>query len=216
MQDCLRVRDRSGSVSRLHMTSLIYPLSSILERLDLKTLFPAAHPLEIELGSGDGSFLAEYARRHPEHNFIGVERLLGRMRKLDRKGQRAGLTNLRGVRIESSYFLEYLLPPHSALALHIYFPDPWPKRKHHRHRLINERFPVIAQQALAPGGTVYLRTDDLDYFTQMTAVFAASAAFRAVDTPTELADLQTDFEQGFRARGIATLRAAYRVQSSEG
>src|ERR1017187_7111140 len=104
--------------------SLIYPLPSIIERIDLGKLFPGDAPLEVELGSGDSSFLVEYARRHAGHNFIGVERLLGRIRKLDRKGRRAGLTNLRGVQIESSYFLQYLLPPHSASALHVYFPDP--------------------------------------------------------------------------------------------
>ena len=191
--------------------SLIYTLPSIVERIDLAKLFPTDQPLEVELGSGDGSFLAEYARRHPEHNFIGVERLLGRIRKLDRKGRRAGLTNLRGVRIESSYFLEYLLPPRSAVALHIYFPDPWPKRKHRRHRLINERFPALARQALAPGGTVYLRTDDEDYFEQMLAVFEPCQDFRPVETPGELAALLTDFEKDFQARGIKTLRAAYRV-----
>src|SRR5690242_18371879 len=94
-------------------TSLIYDLPSIIERLDPVALFPKAQPLEVELGCGDATFLVELARRHPERNFIGVERLLGRLRKLDRKGHRAGLVNLRGVRIESSYFLEYLLPPHS-------------------------------------------------------------------------------------------------------
>ena len=78
----------------------------------------------------------------PDRNFIGVERLLGRIRKLDRKGRRAGLTNLRGVQIESSYFLQYLLPPRSASVLHIYFPDPWPKKKHRKYRLINESFPA--------------------------------------------------------------------------
>jgi tRNA (guanine-N7-)-methyltransferase len=165
----------------------------------------------VELGSGDASFLAEYARRHPGHNFIGVERLLGRMRKLDRKGRRAGLTNLRGVRIESSYFLEYLLPPGSAAALHIYFPDPWPKRKHRRHRLINERFPMLARQALARGGRVYLRTDDEDYFQQMVAVFEPCNNFRPVETPGDLAELLTDFEKDFQSRGVKTLRAAYRV-----
>ena len=190
--------------------SLIYPLSSIVERVDLANLFPADQPLEVELGSGDGSFLAEYARQHTGHNFIGVERLLGRIRKLDRKGRRAGLTNLRGVRIESSYFLEYLLPPHSAVALHIYFPDPWPKRKHRRHRLINERFPALARQALAPGGAVYLRTDDRDYFEQMLGVFAAASAFSPVETPGDLSALLTDFEKDFQARGTQTLRAAYR------
>ncbi len=190
--------------------SLIYPLPSVVERIDLARIFPTAQPLEVELGSGDGSFLAEYAGKRPEHNFIGVERLLGRLRKLDRKGQRAGLTNLRGIRIECSYFLEYLLPPASAVALHIYFPDPWPKRKHRRHRLINERFPTLARQALARGGTVYLRTDDADYFEQMVSVFGADAGFQAVETPTELAGLLTDFERDFTARGVKTLRAAYR------
>jgi tRNA (guanine-N7-)-methyltransferase len=195
-------------------TSLIYTLPSIVERIDLAKLFPTAQPLEVELGSGDGSFLAEYARLHPEHNFIGVERLLGRVRKLDRKGRRAGLTNLRGVRIECSYFLEYLLPPASALALHIYFPDPWPKRKHHRHRLINDRFPLLARQALTPGGTVYLRTDDEDYFRQMIAVFASGAGFRQTETPEALAARLTDFERDFLTRGVGTLRAAYRAEDA--
>src|SRR5215813_4009842 len=138
------------------MTGVVYALPSIVEPLDLPELFPRFQPLEIELGSGDGSFLVTYAQQQPEHNFIGVERLLGRLRKLERKGRHAHLANLRGVRIESAYFLRYLLPPHSAVALHIYFPDPWPKRKHWRHRFINERFPEIAKRALTPGGTVYL------------------------------------------------------------
>ncbi len=189
--------------------NLIYTLPSIVERINLASLFPSDQPLEVELGSGDSSFLAGYAVLHPGHNFIGVERLLGRMRKLDRKGQRACLTNLRGVRIESSYFLEYVLPPGSAVALHIYFPDPWPKRKHRRHQLINERFPPLARQALAPGGTVYLRTDDEDYFQQMVTVFGPYRDFREVETPEELAGLLTDFEKDFQGRGIKTLRTAY-------
>ena len=68
--------------------NLVYELPSIVERLDLAKLFPKCQPLEVELGCGDASFLAEYARRHPQKNFIGVERLLGRMRKLDRKSTR--------------------------------------------------------------------------------------------------------------------------------
>jgi tRNA (guanine-N7-)-methyltransferase len=191
--------------------NLVYDLTSIVQQIDLAALFPQARPLEVELGCGDASFLADYARRHPERNFVGVERLLGRMRKLDRKGRRAGLTNLRGVQIESSYFLRYLLPPHSAFALHVYFPDPWPKKRHHKNRLINESFPRLAQGALVAGGDVYLRTDDADYFAQMTGVFGASREFQRMETPPELAELPTDFEREFRARGIQTLRAAYRT-----
>ena len=194
---------------------MVYDLPSIVERLNLAQLFPKTQPLEVELGCGDASFLVEYARRHPDRNFIGVERLLGRIRKLDRKGRRAGLTNLRGVRIESSYFLQYLLPPRSASALHIYFPDPWPKKKHHKYRLINEHFPEITRTALAPGGVVYFRTDDKDYFAQITEVFGASRKFQRVETPAELAELPTDFEREFLARGIQTLRAAYRKWNDE-
>lgn len=192
----------------------IYELSSILNRLELSQLFPAPQPLEVELGSGDGSFLVDYALTHPECNVIGVERLLGRIRKMGRKAERAGLKNLRGIRIESSYFLKYLLPPHSAHALHIYFPDPWPKRKHRRHRLINEGFPGLAQGALQRSGVVYFRTDDSDYFEQMCAVFAANPVFQSVTTPPELAGLLTDFEKEFVSRGLNTLRAAYRVRDN--
>ena len=191
------------------MPDLICAFSSVTEPINLAYLFPISQPLEVELGCGDASFLAEYARQHPEVNFLGVERLLGRLRKLDRKGRRNASANLRGVRIESAYLLEYLLPPNVTTALHIYFPDPWPKKKHRKHRLINERFSALAWHALAPGGVVYLRTDDEDYFGQMTDVFAADARFQPVVTPVDLASVLTDFEREFNARGIATRRAAY-------
>ena len=188
---------------------LIYQLGSIVARIALKNLFSTIRPLEIELGSGDGSFLVQYAAAHPERNFVGIERLLGRLRKIDKKGRQAGLNNLRVIRIESAYFLRYLLPAHTVAGLHIYFPDPWPKRKHRRHRLINDQFPELARQALAPGGLVYLRTDDSDYFDQMTRVFCASRGFQKTETPAELAAIRTDFEEDFNRRGIVTLRAAY-------
>ena len=84
--------------------TLIHQLTSITERLDVATVFAVNKPLEVELGSGDGSFLVNYAKLHPEQNFLGVERLLGRLRKLGRKGLRAKLANLRALRIESAYF----------------------------------------------------------------------------------------------------------------
>ena len=190
--------------------TLIFRLPSIVDRIDLASIFPHSHqPLEVELGSGDGSFLVNYAKLHPERNFLGVERLLGRLRKLDRKGLRASLTNLRGLRIESAYFLEYLLPRHSVSALHVYFPDPWPKRKHRKNRLVNARFTEIVRQALATRGVVCLRTDDEDYFQQMVTVFVADSAFQLMETPAELSAVVTDFERNFNARGVATLRAAY-------
>jgi tRNA (guanine-N7-)-methyltransferase len=191
--------------------NLIVELRSIVEPLVLSDLFTSPQPLEVELGCGDASFLLEWAQRNRERNFIGVERLLGRITKVDRKGRRAGLQNLRGVRIESSYFLQYLLPAHSAEAIHIYFPDPWPKKRHHKNRLINEGFPALAQAALIPKGKVFLRTDDVPYFSQMVEVFDAAKQFQKIETPSELAEVLTDFERGFLARGIRTQRAAYQL-----
>jgi tRNA (guanine-N7-)-methyltransferase len=212
-QACGGEAENNGSPNARCIASaacFIHPLASVVERLDLQGMFSQAQELEIELGSGDGSFLARYAGLHPERNFIGVERFLGRLRKLDRKALRLGLTNVRAVRIEAAYFLEHLLPPASAAAVHIYFPDPWPKRRHHKHRLINERFPLMARQSLADGGIVYLRTDDAHYFEQMKEVFGACAFFAETPTPRELEESVTDFERGFLAKGIQTLRAAYR------
>ncbi len=190
--------------------TLIYRPASWVEPLPIASMFASFQPLEVELGSGDGSFLAQWAAAWPHRNFLGVERLLGRLRKLDRKGRRAGLSNLRLMRIEAAYFLEYLLPPATVQALHVYFPDPWPKRKHRKNRLVNERFPELAARVLAAGGTAYLRTDDEDYFQQMQEVFGASKRFQLMETPADLMAVITDFERGFHARGVATRRLAVR------
>lgn len=192
-------------------TTLIHRPEDYFRELDLGALYSVERPLEVELGSGDGSFLANYAAIRREVNFMGVERLLGRLRKLDRKARRGMLDNVRLLRIEASYFIEYMLPGESVRAIHIYFPDPWPKRRHHKNRLVNARFPAIAKRALKPGGVVYLRTDDRNYFEQMVECFGGAAAdFESVETPGELQAVVTDFERNFNAKGVPTLRAAYR------
>jgi len=193
--------------------TLIHKLSSITERIDLKTLFPEEHPLEVELGSGDGSLLVDLAKLKPTHNFVGVERLLGRMRKLDRKSTSCRTHQ----RSWSPHRILVLSRIPSAASFsrgdsHL-FSRPWPKRKHRRHRLINERFPVLAHQALAPQGKIYLRTDHKDYFQQITTAFASSPLFHPMETPPDLSGVLTDFEKDFLGRGIITLRAAYESSS---
>jgi tRNA (guanine-N7-)-methyltransferase len=203
--------DVAGNTQHATRNTLLHEFRTILQPLNLTEHFPTPQPLEVELGCGDGSFIVEWAQRNPTRNFLGVERLLGRIRKPDKVGRRLGLTNLGLVRIEIGYFLEYLLPPASTDAIHVYFPDPWPKVKHARHRLINERFTALARRALKPGGVVHLRTDHVDYFAQMLAVFRADAAFTEVETPAELAAVTTDFEREFNAQGIPTNRASWRM-----
>lgn len=189
--------------------SAIFRPESWVEPLPLAGLFPRPQPLEVELGSGDGSFLAQWAQLHPERNFLGVERLLGRLRKLDRKAARLGLTHLRLLRVEAAYFLGYLLPAASTHALHLYFPDPWPKRKHRKNRLVNLEFATATARVLIPHGVVHLRTDDRDYFEQMEAVFDPDPRFRRITPPDELTRVITDFEREFNRQGVATRRASY-------
>ena len=176
-------------------------------------MFAVAQPLEVEIGCGDGGFLLQYAALHPEKNFLGVERLSGRIGKLDRKGRRAGRLNLRLMRVEAGYFVGYLLPARSVAAVHIYFPDPWPKKRHHKNRLVQPAFVAELAQALEPGGVVYLRTDDGEYFAQMLEVFGGAGEFAATETPAELKATVTDFERGFNSRGIPTKYAAYRIKA---
>jgi tRNA (guanine-N7-)-methyltransferase len=203
------VKDGMSQTAAPERTLILKP-ASYIERLDWTRVFERAQPVEVELGSGDGSFLAQYAKLHPERNFFGVERLLGRLRKLNKKSLRAGLTNVALLRLEASYVIEFLVPKESLDALHIYFPDPWPKRKHRKNRLINERFTEVVANALKPGGVIYMRTDDLDYFAQMQSVFDANKKFTRAETPEELAAVVTDFERNFHLRGVATNYATYR------
>ena len=148
---------------------------------------------------------------NPGRNIVALERLLGRITKLDRKGHRAGLKNLRLLRAEAAYVLEYLLPPGLLDAIHVYFPDPWPKKRHHKNRLISEPFPPLAKRLLREGGIVYLRTDNIEYFEQMLEVFGDAVGFETVETPEPMKQLVTDFEQQFNAQGIPTNYAAYRL-----
>lgn len=192
--------------------SLLHEFESVTKPLRLEELFPVGQPAELEIGCGDGGFLLEWATRHPKKNFIGVERLLGRIRKLDKKGRRAELTNLHLLRFEARYLLQYLLPDHAFDAVHIYFPDPWPKDKHRRHRLIGEHFPELARRILLPNGIVHLRTDDPAYFEQMQESFLPAKYFSVTETPVELANVTTEFERQWNEEGKPTLRVSYRLE----
>ena len=126
-------------------------------------IFGNDNPLEIDLGCGDGSFLIEMAKHYPERNFLGVERLLGRVRGVCKRIQELGLTNVKVLRLESQYTLEYLLEPQSVSRLHLLCPDPWPKARHHKRRLVQQEFLHILQNVLIPGGEFLFKTDHLEY-----------------------------------------------------
>ena len=191
--------------------TLLHTFTSITEPLRVEELFDEKRPIELEIGCGDGGFLLGYAQATPERNFIGVERLLGRIRKLDKKSRRDNLQNLCLLRIEARYLVQYLLPEHRMEAMHVYFPDPWPKDRHARHRLIDREFPGHTIRLLKPGGVIHLRTDDAAYFEQMQEVFCAHGGFEFESTPPDLAARVTEFEADFNAQGKPTHRVSWRL-----
>ena len=218
-------------------------------RLDLEKIFGRAAPLQVDLGCGDGSFLCELAQKYPEKNFLGIERLTGRVEKACRKarpsrtggkidigagGSRATTTgkparvdepggesiNMRVLQSETSYAVRYLLPERSVETFYLLFPDPWPKRRHHRRRIVTLEFLDAIYHALEPGGILRIATDHLDYFRQIERVACDAAKERALDLdclkqsscprfivdPNDVDLPPTKFERRFRAQGAPIYR----------
>ena len=195
----------AGEVESAHrpesfrVSPIIEP-GSLIDRLDLEDIFSRIAPLHVDLGCGDGSFICALAERMPERNFLGIERLLGRIRAAARKA--AALDNVRLLRMESSYAVRYLLPPGSVEISYLLFPDPWPKRRHWRRRIVTPEFLRAISQALAENGRFVIATDHLDYFEKIEEVARANPDFAVA--PPSAADLPlTKFEQQFRAQGAA-------------
>ncbi|MEN8796005.1 MAG: tRNA (guanosine(46)-N7)-methyltransferase TrmB [Akkermansiaceae bacterium] len=170
--------------------------------LDLSHHFENDAPLEIDLGCGDGSFLLGMAKQHPERNFLGIERLLGRVRKVARDSNKMGLKNLRVLRLESLYTLEWLLPPESVDRLHLLCPDPWPKAKHHRRRLFQKPFLEALMRVLKPGGEFLFKTDHDGYFEWSEEVLADFPALEKLDWPEDAFFYpKTDFQIQWEGEG---------------
>jgi tRNA (guanine-N7-)-methyltransferase len=181
---------------------------SYVSSLDLRTVFGRNAPLHVDLGCGDGSFLAALAQQNPDRNFLGVERLAGRVCSTSRKI--AGLNNARIIQIETSYAVRYLLPPNSVEAFYLLFPDPWPKRRHHRRRLLNDEFLANVAEALSDRGIIHIATDHADYFNEIRCVAQQSENFKASVVPSQSDFPQSAFEKQFRQAGAKIYRLALR------
>ncbi|MBK1828649.1 tRNA (guanosine(46)-N7)-methyltransferase TrmB [Haloferula rosea] len=165
-------------------------------------IFPGDRPLEVDLGCGDGKFLLEMAEHHTDRDFLGVERLLGRVRKVCRKAQKRDLENLKVLRLESRYVVEWLLAPASVSRLHLLCPDPWPKARHHRRRLIQEDFLNAVVRVLQPGGEFLFKTDHDEYFEWAEEKVAEFRGLERLDWPEDAFFYpKTDFQLQWEAEG---------------
>lgn len=171
-------------------------------RLERHEIVSDGRPLEVDLGCGDGKFLLEMAAHYPERDFLGVERLLGRVRKVCKKAGKQGLANLRVLRLESRYTAEWLLPLESVSRLHLLCPDPWPKLRHHRRRLIQEDFLEAVWQVLEPGGEFLFKTDHPEYFEWGVEKVAAFGKFERLEWPEDAFFYpKTDFQLLWESEG---------------
>ena len=176
----------------------------------LPLAFDASRPLEVEVGCGKGRFLTGRAAAHPERDFLGIERMIGRVHSFDEKCRRLKLSNAHVLRLEALYTFWYLLPAHGVRTVYVFFPDPWPKRKHHSHRLFGPMFLKALWKRLETGGRIEFATDHEEYFRFVTEeCFPVSPLFRRAE-PMERGEGEwTEFETRFRGRGMSIYAAAW-------
>jgi tRNA (guanine-N7-)-methyltransferase len=185
-----------------------YVPGNYFQPLDLDSVFRRPAPLEVDIGCGDGSFLTALAKQTPQRNFLGLERLLGRVRSACRKVAQQNLDNARVVRVESSYAVAHLLPANSVGVFYLLFPDPWPKRRHQRRRIVTGEFLDSLYRALAADGFFVIATDDRDYFDQIRRL-AKKDKF-VVHRGGDFNFPPTTFEKHFRERGLEIHRLVLR------
>lgn len=142
-------------------------------KIDFVRIFGRAGPVHIEVGTGKGTFLLNQAGAQPGDNFLGIEWARKYYRyAVDRIG-RWGLTNVRIIRTDAASFLADFVPDNSVECFHIYFPDPWPKKRHHKRRFISPTNLEHLVRCLRRGGQLRIATDHTEYFEQIKKVLTA-------------------------------------------
>tara|TARA_R110002096_G_scaffold310126_12_gene504738 strand:- start:3785 stop:4399 length:615 start_codon:yes stop_codon:yes gene_type:complete len=184
-------------------------------RLKREDIFINTNPIDLDLGSGDGSFLIRMAEHFPERNFIGVERLLGRIRKVSRRSEKGGLENVKALRLDSNYAVNELLPYEFANRIHLLCPDPWPKKKHARRRQMCQMpFLKSLHGLLEKDGELLFMTDSREYFDEAMEAQEHCEFFER--NPWEEGDFfyaKTDFEEQWLAEGRTMNRLRLRKVS---
>jgi tRNA (guanine-N7-)-methyltransferase len=178
-------------------------------RLDVAELFGRSAPLYVDLGCGDGSFLCEMAQQIPKKNFLGIERLTKRVKKVRRKAEK--IENVRVLRADTLFAVRYLLPESSVETFYLLFPDPWPKRRHQLRRIFTRDFLDAIAAALEKHGFLRVATDQLDYFQQIERLSRAHQQFQVVPLSPDDAILPiTKFEKRFCDQSVPIYRLTLR------
>jgi tRNA (guanine-N7-)-methyltransferase len=182
--------------------------------VDPMTWFPSPGPFELEIGCGKGGFLLSRARANPEARLLGIEWASKFYRYAADRLARWGIANARIMRTDAGLFVTNHLPPACVSVLHLYHPDPWPKKRHHKRRLIRPAFVEAAARALRPGGRWLVQSDHAEYFAHIQAHLQACPALRPIERDEQDIALAedwagTNFEIKYRREGRPIHRAGY-------
>jgi tRNA (guanine-N7-)-methyltransferase len=183
---------------------------------DWRIVFGNDFPVECEVGCGKGLFLLQSALANPQVNYLGVE--------VERKYQlftanriaKRHLTNVRLVHADGRTFLRDCVPAASLRAIHVYFPDPWWKRRHHKRRLFTSDFAKECARTLWPGGVLHLATDVDEYFQVMQKLLDEIRELHLNPDDNSVGQVQTNFERKAKEQGKKILRGDYRKEGKPG
>ncbi len=173
---------------------IVIPQDAVEEKTPIPAHFGNDQPLEVDVGSGKGRFILARAAEHPDTNYWGLDRQFGRILRTARKAHRLGLQNVRLARVDAVQGIESLLPDGSVTTFYIFFPDPWPKRRHHRRRLICPEFLDLLHRKMTASGCVHFATDHQDYGKVVSACFADDPRFIGIEPMQPAEEERTNFE----------------------
>lgn len=178
----------------------INPRESGLETLDFPRLFGNRNPVVLEIGSGKGRFLVTSALANPRHNYLGIEKSLHYHRVIESRIERRGLHNARVVNFDAALVLARMIPEGSIDEVYIYFPDPWPRPRERKRRIIRPSVVQDLQRVLRPGASGLYVTDHEEYFEKALPVLAM---FFHIESEGEISGRQprTNYEAKYLAQG---------------
>jgi len=185
------------------VTSTASQIRSTPERAFWHEVFGRDAPVEIEVGSGDGAFLLARATTFPTRSFLGLERSPAKARRLLERVARRGLATVRSLQAYAACLTASIVPRGSVHAVHVYFPDPWPKRAHAHRRIFTAAFAQALAQALEVEGRLFVATDVAGYADIARGHVLTTGSFREIPAGEDHPGFTTSFARKYRAGGRA-------------